>query len=82
MTTCQVVVDKQIGSTFVPGGASNVMKELRHAHAPLLTFTKDMRSDTSCSTISWTIDNPNQVHSTSEEEDHADMEYQLQRKRM
>jgi hypothetical protein len=82
VTTCQLLVDKQIWSTIVSGGANNGVKELRHTNAPLLTFIKDMRSSTSCSTISSTIDNHNQMHSTSEKEDHADMEYQFQRKRM
>jgi len=45
-TTCQVLVDKQIGSPIVPGGASNGVKEFRHGRAPLLKFTKDMRSGT------------------------------------
>jgi len=65
MTTCQVLVDKHIGSTIVPSGANNGVKELRHAHAPLLTFTKEMKSSTSCSNFSSTIDNHDQVHNTS-----------------
>jgi len=82
VTTCQVLGGKQIGSKIVSGGANNGVKELRHANSPLLTCTKDMTSGASCSTIFSTIDNHNQVDSSSEKEDNADMEYQFQRKRM
>lgn len=82
VTTCQVLVGKQIGSTIVSSEASNGVKDLRHANAPLLTFTEDIRSGTSCSAISSTIDNHNQVHNSSEKENNADIEYQFQRKRM
>jgi hypothetical protein len=51
VTTCQVVVGKQTGSTLASGGSSNGVKELRHANAPLLTFTKDIGSSTSYSSI-------------------------------
>ena len=82
VTTCQVLVGMQTGSTFVSGGSSNGVKELRHANTPLLTFTKDIGSSKSFSAISSTIDNQNQAHCTSEKENNADMEYQFQRKRM
>ena len=82
VNTCQALLGKQADSTLVLGGANNSVKEIRHTYAPLLTFTKDIRSDTSCSAISSTIDNQNQVHRTSEKENNADMEYQFQRKRM
>jgi hypothetical protein len=82
VTMCQVLAGKQNGSTLMSGGAIIGVKELRHANAPLLTFTKDISSGTSCSVISSTTDNQNQVHSTSEKENNADMEYQFQRKRM
>jgi hypothetical protein len=72
----------ETGSTLVLGGASDGVKKLMHANAPLLTFTKDIRSETSCLAISSTIDNQNQVQSTFEKEHNADMEYQFQRKRM
>jgi hypothetical protein len=75
-------VGKHTSSTLVPCGASNGVKELRHVNAPVLTLTKDIRPGTSCSVISSTIDNQNQLHSTSENENNADMEYQFQRKRM
>jgi hypothetical protein len=77
-------VGKQTGSTLVLGGAGNGVNELRHANAPLLTFTKDIRSDTSCLASSSDIDNQNQVYNTctSEKENNVDMEYQFQRKRM
>jgi len=68
-------VAKKTGSSLVSGGANNCVKELRHANAPLLTFIKDIRLSTSCSTILSTIENQNQVHSTSEKENNADMEY-------
>jgi hypothetical protein len=82
MTTCQVLVGKHTSSTLVPCGANNGVKKLRHVNVPLLTLTKDLRAGTSCSVISSTIDNQNQVHSASESENNADMEYQFQRKRM
>jgi hypothetical protein len=82
VTTCQVLMGKQTGSTLVSGGSSNGVKELRHANAPLLTCTEDIGSSTSYSTISSTIDNQNQVHCPSEKENNADMEYQFHRKRM
>ena len=82
VTTCHRVVGKQTDYTLVSSGSSNGVKELRHANAPLLTFTKDIGSSTSYSTISSTIDNQNQVQRTSENENNADMEYQFQRKRM
>jgi len=77
VATCQVLMGKQTGSTLVLGGTSNGVKELRHVNAPLLTFTKDIRSGASCSTISSPIDNQNHVHGTSEKENNADMEYQF-----
>jgi hypothetical protein len=82
VTTSQVLVGKHTSSTLVPCGATNGVKELRHVNAPLLTLTKDIWSGTLCSVISSTIDNQNQVHSTSKNEYNADMEYQFQRKRM
>jgi hypothetical protein len=82
VTTCQVLEGKQIGSTLVSSGIITGVNDLRHANAPLLTFTKDIRSGTSCSAIPSTIDNQNQVHSTSEKDNKAEMEYQFQRKRM
>jgi len=69
------LVGKKNGSTLVSGWTSNGVKELRHANAPLLTYTEDIRSGTSCSTIYSTTDNPNQVHSTSEKENNTYMEY-------
>jgi len=75
-------VDKQTVSKLVSGEVKNGVNELRHANAPSLTFTKDIRSGASCSVISSTIDNKSQVHNTSEKENNVDMGSQFQRKRM